>query len=127
MEEEQWIHSVCDEPQAGRTSIPTILHVTDYNKTLVRMHGRNIHGWNNNGRSDWREVRFLYRYNDKELYEWKKNLEFLQSQSNDIYLLFNNNSGGDAADNAKRMIDILGLEYRGLAPRQLDLFANLEE
>ncbi|RCK12612.1 DUF72 domain-containing protein [Bacillus licheniformis] len=45
MEEQQWIHSICDEPQAGEGSIPTVLHATDSRKTLVRFHGRNKEGW----------------------------------------------------------------------------------
>ncbi len=123
MQEEGWIHSVCDEPQAGEGSVPLILTATDKDKTLVRMHGRNVYGWNKpTSGEDWRKIRFLYRYNEKELTEWKGNLQKLQQQSKDIYILFNNNSGGDAADNAKQIISLLGLEYTQLAPRQLDLF-----
>ncbi|MCU9612836.1 DUF72 domain-containing protein [Caldibacillus lycopersici] len=123
MKKEKWIHSVCDEPQAGEGSVPLVLQTT-HPKTLVRMHGRNIHGWNHHNRSqeDWREVRYLYRYNEQELEEWKNHLQQLQKDSMDVYMLFNNNSGGDAADNAKMMIELLGIEYHGLAPRQLDLF-----
>ena len=87
------------------------------------MHGRNVYGWNKpTSGEDWRKIRFLYRYNEKELTEWKENLQKLQQQSKDIYILFNNNSGGDASDNAKQIISLLGLEYTQLAPRQLDLF-----
>ena len=46
----------------------------------------------------------------------------LEQSSKDIYILFNNNSGGDAAENAKRFQAMLGIEYEGLAPRQLTLF-----
>ncbi|MEH7119775.1 DUF72 domain-containing protein, partial [Neobacillus vireti] len=42
-----------------------------------------------------------------------------------VYLLFNNNSGGDAADNAKEMLNLLNITYEGLAPTQLDLFNEL--
>lgn len=123
MEEEGWIHSICDEPQAGTGSIPTVLHPTDPDNTLVRLHGRNIHGWTKSvSGKDWREVRYLYDYNKEELLGWKKNLEKLTSSSKNVFMLFNNNSGGHAAGNAKQMIDLLGLEYTGLAPKQLDLF-----
>lgn len=123
MEEEGWIHSICDEPQAGTGSIPTVLHPTDPDNTLIRLHGRNIHGWTKPASGqDWREVRYLYDYNQAELLEWKENLEKLAPLSKNIYMLFNNNSGGHAAGNAKQMIDLLELEYTGLAPRQLDLF-----
>ncbi|RLQ96547.1 DUF72 domain-containing protein [Falsibacillus albus] len=122
MQKEGWIHSVCDEPQAGEGSVPAILQATDRDKTLLRLHGRNIHGWNKPNGGDWREVRYLYRYNEEELRQIKSYVEKLSGQSSDIYVLFNNNSGGDAADNAKQFIDMMGLDYEGLAPRQLDLF-----
>ncbi|MBW8349889.1 DUF72 domain-containing protein [Bacillus sp. IITD106] len=122
MEEEGWIHSICDEPQAGLGSVPTILHSTNKEKTLVRMHGRNVAAWMKPNGNNWREVRYLYRYNKEELLEWKKWMIQLQKETKDIYVLFNNNSGGDAADNAKQFIEMLGIEYTGLASKQLGLF-----
>ncbi|EHL79536.1 DUF72 domain-containing protein [Bacillus smithii] len=122
MRREGWIHSICDEPQAGSGSIPAIVEATDPQKTLVRFHGRNVHGWRKPNQENWREVRYLYRYNKEELLSWKEKLLDLEKQSKEIYVVFNNNSGGDAADNAKQMMDLLGLEYEGLAPRQLNLF-----
>jgi len=122
MKEEGWIHSICDEPDAGMYSIPTVLKVTDKEKALVRFHGRNVHGWNRKNHENWREVRYLYNYNDRELLEWKDHLLKLQKESKNLYVLFNNNSGNDAAINAKRLIELLGIEYECLAPRQLELF-----
>ncbi|GAJ57593.1 hypothetical protein B23_0783 [Geobacillus thermoleovorans B23] len=123
MEEEGWIHAICDEPQAGEGSVPTVLHPTDREKTLIRLHGRNVHGWNKaTAGENWRAVRYLYRYNERELREWARHIEALKQKTKQIYVLFNNNSGGDAADNAKQLIDLLGIEYTGLAPRQLGLF-----
>ncbi|MDQ0229711.1 uncharacterized protein YecE (DUF72 family) [Metabacillus malikii] len=128
METENWIHSIVDEPQAGMKSIPTILHPTNQKKTLVRLHGRNVHGWNKPANGDnWRDVRYLYRYNEEELAEWQRNLHKLQKNTDTIFMLFNNNSGGDAADNAKMMIKKLGISYSGLAEKQLSLFSDLEE
>ncbi len=122
MREEGWIHTICDEPQAGEASVPTILEPTNPGKTLIRFHGRNVHGWNRNGRSDWRAVRFLYRYNEQELAEWKRHIENLAEKTKQITVLFNNNSGGDAADNARQLIELLGIKYEQLNPRQLDFF-----
>ncbi len=124
MKEEGWIHSICDEPQAGAGSVPTVLEPTHPEQTLIRFHGRNVHGWQKKGKSnqDWRDVRYLYRYSEDELIEWKEKLLELHKPGHDLTVLFNNNSGGDAADNAKQMIDLLGIDYEGLAPRQLDLF-----
>lgn len=124
MRDEEWIHSICDEPQAGSGSVPTVLEATNANKTLIRLHGRNVHGWNDPGDGTWRDVRYLYRYNQAELTEWRHNLHILAKQSKDIYVIFNNNSGGDAASNAKQLIEMLGIEYTDLAPRQLNLFSE---
>ncbi|SEA63459.1 Uncharacterized conserved protein YecE, DUF72 family [Thalassobacillus cyri] len=124
MKEEKWIHTIVDEPQAGENSVPTILEPTHPEKTLIRFHGRNVHGWNRNGREgkDWRAVRFLYRYNEQELREWVEHLKKLQQQTKEITIFFNNNSGGDAAANAKQLIDMLDINYENLNPRQMDLF-----
>ena len=121
MKEEGWIHTVCDEPQAGEGSVPIVPEATHPERTLVRLHGRNKEGWNFKG-ENWREVRCLYRYSEDELQEWAKRLRFLEQQSKHVDVVFNNNSGGDAADNAKQMIDILGIDYGGLAPKQLGFF-----
>ncbi len=122
MEEENWIHSICDEPQAGMGSVPTVLTPTNKEKTLVRLHGRNTAAWMKPNGKNWREVRYLYRYNKVELLEWKDNLLKLQMETKDIFVMFNNNSGGDAADNAKQLIELLNIEYKGLAAKQLGLF-----
>jgi uncharacterized protein YecE (DUF72 family) len=122
MQQEGWIHSIADEPQAGEGSVPLVPVATDSNMTIVRMHGRNVQGWNKQEGVDWREVRFLYSYSTEELLEWKKIIQELSMHTKDIYILFNNNSGGDAARNAKAFQEILGVEYEGLSPKQLDLF-----
>lgn len=122
IKEEGWIHTVCDEPQAGEGSVPLIMDTCGNSSVLVRFHGRNVHGWQNKQQPNWREVRYLYRYNKQELLEWAERLKELQREAKEVYVLFNNNSGGDAADNAKEMLHMLGIEYEGLAPKQLGLF-----
>ena len=122
MKQENWIHSICDEPQSGEGSIPTVLTAVDHQRVLVRFHGRNVHGWQKRNAENWREVRYLYRYNQKELEEWRESIVKLSEETEHVYLLFNNNSGGDASDNAKDMMKLLDIEYEGLAPRQMDLF-----
>lgn len=122
MENEGWMHSICDEPQAGVGSVPTVLHPTVRAMTMVRFHGRNMEGWNQGGSSNWREVRYLYRYSRDELLEWKRYLEQLEAMTEEICVIFNNNSGGDAAANAKQLMELLGMEPKENAPKQLDLF-----
>ncbi|MGG6313419.1 DUF72 domain-containing protein [Paenibacillus macerans] len=128
MREEGWIHIVCDEPQAGQGSVPTVLEPTHPELTIVRMHGRNAVGWSQGGASNWREIRTLYRYSREELREWRDRLNELASKgTREIGMIFNNNSGGDAAGNALEMLELLGLRPRELPPRQLDLFAGWDE
>jgi uncharacterized protein YecE (DUF72 family) len=122
MEKEGWIHSICDEPQAGVGSIPIVLHPTNAKLTIVRMHGRNISGWNQSGAPNWREVRYLYCYSKDELLDWMSHLEKLQEKSNEVCVIFNNNSGGDAAYNARDLMRLHGLQPNFLDSRQLDMF-----
>ncbi|MFC4076215.1 DUF72 domain-containing protein [Salinithrix halophila] len=124
LEKENLIHVLCDEPQAGIGTVPIVTAVTHPGQALVRFHGRNREGWNQSGRSneEWRNVRYAYRYSDEELKEWVSRVETLKQEADQITLLFNNNSRGDAAPNAKRMTELLGIEHQGLASRQLDMF-----
>ncbi|WP_440898117.1 DUF72 domain-containing protein [Amphibacillus sp. Q70] len=121
---EGWIHTVVDEPQAGDGSVPIVPVVTHSDKTLIRFHGRNVHGWNRprNKDTNWREVRYLYKYNQVELTEWRERILQLAKETKDVYILFNNNSGGDAASNAKTLQKMLDIDYKDLAPQQLRLF-----
>ncbi|OOR23407.1 DUF72 domain-containing protein [Bacillus wiedmannii] len=117
----KWIHTICDEPQAGIGSVPLVLEATNSDMALIRFHGRNVHGWLDKG-ENWRAVRCLYRYNNKELEEWVERLEQLKKKTKDIYVLFNNNSGGDAADNAKQLMKMMHITYGEPKPEQLNLF-----
>ncbi|MCW9130428.1 DUF72 domain-containing protein [Bacillus paramycoides] len=121
LEREKWIHTICDEPQAGIGSVPLILEATNSDMALIRFHGRNAHGWLDKG-ENWRAVRCLYRYNNNELEEWVERLEQLKKKAKDIYVLFNNNSGGDAADNAKQLMEMMSITYGEPKPEQLNLF-----
>ncbi|BDH62743.1 UPF0759 protein YunF [Lysinibacillus sp. PLM2] len=123
LQENELIHTVCDEPQAGSGSIPLLGKATSKEKALFRIHGRNIHGWRNAGNNqNWREVRFLYDYNEEELEEIVTVTLDLQKQSRDVFVLFNNNSGHHAAKNAKRIMEMLNIEYSNLSPKQLNMF-----
>ena len=118
----KFIHTICDEPQAGVGSVP-FYPVATANKALIRIHGRNIHGWRYTGNTEnWRKVRFLYNYDKEELQQIGQNIEHLQSQTDELFVLFNNNSGQHAAKNAKELQTILAIKDDGLAPKQLNLF-----
>lgn len=128
MRQEGWIHIVCDEPQIGQGSVPTVLEPTDPELTIVRMHGRNAAGWSQASAPNWREIRTLYRYSLEELQEWVNMLDQLLSKgTQEICMIFNNNSGGDAASNALDMMGLLGQSPRELPPLQIDLFGGWED
>lgn len=117
------IHSICDEPQAGPGSIPFVNRVTDHT-AFIRMHGRNTYGWTQKGRTreEWRNVRYLYDYNTDELTWLLRQVEILKHKTTDIYIVFNNNSGGHAAKNAQDFVNMMDIKYEGLSPKQLKLF-----
>ncbi|GGE07599.1 UPF0759 protein YunF [Marinithermofilum abyssi] len=124
LEEEKWIHVACDEPDAGIGTVPIVAEVSHPEQAMVRLHGRNAEGWNKSGRSDaeWRDVRYAYRYTTEELQEWVARIRRMKEQTKQVTVLFNNNSRGDAADNAKQLADLMGITFAGLAPRQLEIF-----
>ncbi|MGM1045141.1 MAG: DUF72 domain-containing protein [Bacillota bacterium] len=120
MRDEGWIHSIADEPEAGIGSIPVVLEPTQGHATMIRLHGRNASGWHASGEANWREVRYLYRYSAEELEEWKQNLFTLLHSTKECWLIFNNNSGGDAAANAKQLMELLGLDTGPVPIRQME-------
>ncbi len=121
MKDEGMILACVDEPQVPLNSIPFLPTVTNDSLALIRLHGRNLQGWLEQG-SDWRKKRTLYSYSEKELFELAEIIKKLADQVKEVAVVFNNNSGGDAADNALRLQKILGIDYQNLNPKQLDLF-----
>ncbi|MFD1670539.1 DUF72 domain-containing protein [Agrilactobacillus yilanensis] len=112
---------VADEPQTNVNSVPFYPVVTNPKLALLRLHGRNMAGWLNQD-AKWRKTRTLYRYNTDELTAIAATVRQLATQAENVCIIFNNNSGGDAADNALALQQILGLTFEGLAPRQMDLW-----
>ena len=97
--------------------------IATHDKVLMRLHGRNVFGWRNIGHGEnWRKVRFLYDYSLEELEGIHTHIRSLQSQAKEIFVLFNNNSGGHAAQNAKRLQRMLNLHFEDLSPKQLNMF-----
>lgn len=124
LQEFDFIHTVCDEPQSGEGSVPLVAETTRNDKVFLRLHGRNVSGWRNTTGDNeaWRKVRYLYNYSDSELKEIRQAVQKLESETENVYVIFNNNSGGHAAENAKRFQKMLGIDFQALAPKQLDFF-----
>ncbi|WP_295731781.1 DUF72 domain-containing protein [uncultured Limosilactobacillus sp.] len=113
-----------DEPHQIEASIPFYLVTTNRRLVLLRLHGRNNQGWNHPG-PEWRKRRTLYRYSDQELRNLSQLIYGLQPEPQEVCVIFNNNSGRDAAPNAQALQKMMGLHFSGLVPRdpqQLDLF-----
>ena len=120
--EHQFIHTICDEPQAGAGSVPFVEAVT-HDIGFLRIHGRNVFGWRNIGHGEnWRKVRFLYDYTTEELVDLTIAVKNVKARCKEMFVVFNNNSGGHAADNAKKMLELLNIEYDQLSPKQLNFF-----
>ncbi len=118
-----FVHVVVDQPQTPSNSVPTILKATNKNLTLYRLHGQNYSGWLSASEDvNWRENRTLHDYTEKELLNINKNALELEKQSTEVAVIFNNNSGGHAAKNAKELQELAKIEFEGLHPQQLNLF-----
>ncbi|MFD0897201.1 DUF72 domain-containing protein [Loigolactobacillus binensis] len=113
-------HVIVDEPQTPTGSAPYFPVATNQ-LAILRLHGRNFAGWANQGK-DWRSQRTLWRYSQSELRSFVPDIQRLTRETQEVCVIFNNNSGGDAADNALALQKLLGLEFTGLAPQQIDLF-----
>ena len=113
---------IVDQPQTPNNSVPKIVKSTHSRLSVLRLHGRNYEGWLGENVKDWRAERTLYNYRDDELMEFKEIIEQLSKQSMEVCVIFNNNSGGHAAQNAKTLQKLLNVSFDYLGPQQLDLF-----
>lgn len=112
---------IVDEPQIPTNPVPFYPVLTNDSFVLFRFHGRNSLGWMANDK-EWRKKRTLYRYNAQELKELATAVKNTSEKVKEVGVIFNNNSGGDAAGNLLEMKKILTIEYEQLNPKQLNLF-----
>jgi uncharacterized protein YecE (DUF72 family) len=101
---------VVDEPKKLSTTVPLDPYVTNEDFTFFRFHGRNDMGWTATGPDA------------EELTELQRAVESAKEKSKEIAVIFNNNAGGDAAENAIEFKRRLDLDYDELNPSQLELF-----
>ncbi len=112
---------IVDEPHTTNLGVPLEPVATSDQLVMMRLHGRNVEGWTEST-GDWRSKRTLYRYSAAELKTFWDMVLTLQSQTKEVCVIFNNNAGRDAADNALALQKLLGISFDGLSPLQLDLF-----
>lgn len=102
---EEGIGYVCvDEPPLPNLIDPDLFATTA--AAYVRLHGRNSEKWWDGG-----PLRYDYTYADDELEAWKQKIEKLKDKGNvkKVFLYFNNCHLGQAAADASRMKELLGL------------------
>lgn len=121
LKEMNFINVIVDQPQTQTNSVPFTPEVTHENISIYRLHGRNFAGWSGESKEHWRDVRTLWDYSESELDEIAQTAKELNQKARSVAVIFNNNSGGHAAKNAKSLQDKLGLEFEGLGPKQIDL------
>lgn len=114
-------HVIADEPHRLNDGVPFIPRVAEQSLAFLRLHGHNEKGWFNQG-SNWRGTRTLYRYSDEELEALGQTATQLETKAKEVCVIFNNNSGKDAAPNAMSFRDLLGVQWDGLGPQQMSLF-----
>ena len=99
---------VCvDEPQGFRSSVPPVAEVTS-SLAVVRFHGRNRETWEKKGITA--AERFNYLYSEKELQEWIPKVSHLETQTEQVHVLFNNCYQDEAVVNARQMREMLHKE-----------------
>jgi uncharacterized protein YecE (DUF72 family) len=95
-----------DSPQfPDRSTMPPVSAVTG-DWAYVRFHGRNAATWFSHTKSS--ADRFDYLYGEDELKEWEPQIRALASQTDETYVMFNNNKYDYAQRNAAEIATILG-------------------
>jgi uncharacterized protein YecE (DUF72 family) len=92
-----------DEPSL-RGLMPPVARLTA-DTAYVRFHGRNARNWW--GRGEEKGDRYDYDYRREELAEWLGKIRELAERAKKTYVFFNNCHAGQAARNARLMIDML--------------------
>lgn len=104
-------YAIADEPQLARGTVQPLVATTNENLAYLRLHGRNVRGWQGHG------GRYDYDYSTDELVAFVEIVEQLAGASRHVHVLFNNNEKGAGTRNALVLIGML----RGEPPHTEDL------
>lgn len=108
-----------DAPQVGSGTAPQVPAVTRPELAYLRMHGRNTETWYKRVQSTGE--RFNYNYNDDEIAELAQVARQLAEHALEVHVMFNNNMANYAVENARTMMNLLGLESPAENPQQTRL------
>ncbi|GEK28848.1 DUF72 domain-containing protein [Furfurilactobacillus siliginis] len=117
----QITYVIADEPFDGNQGVPFMPIMTTPTTAYFRLHGQNKKGWLSREGS-WQVERTNYHYTMAEIQRLARSVQQVAETVDHVYVIFNNNGHGDAAENAEQLRDELGLKFTGLGPTQLDLF-----
>lgn len=78
----------------------------------VRMHGRNAKQWWDGEDG----IRYDYHYSDDELREWLPRIASIAEKAAKLLVFFNNHWRGQAAQNAKRLMELIDKELEKFKP-----------
>ena len=92
-----------DEPKLNGLFPPLIEATSPV--AYVRFHGRNAESWWGGDNAE----RYNYLYTEDELAEWAEKIRQLETRTREVLVFFNNCHSGRAAQNAKRMAELLDL------------------
>lgn len=95
-----------DEPRLPGLIPPLAVATSEIG--YVRFHGRNREKWWQHEAS---EERYDYCYTDAELQEWTPKIRALDKAAARVYVLMNNHPKGSAAQNAKRLQELLDFAH----------------
>jgi uncharacterized protein YecE (DUF72 family) len=101
---EQHKLSVCSVDCPQLDSLPRPLLLQSSKNVYVRLHGRNAEHWWKGG-----SLRYDYLYSEKQLTDWISKIRDSKRPIQNAYLFFNNCHLGQAVQNAKMMMGLLGL------------------
>jgi uncharacterized protein YecE (DUF72 family) len=102
------IHVVVDAPDTAN-AVPRVVAVTA-RTAVLRLHGRNAHGWLRQLRGEEPAVRekYDYLYGEDELRGLLPEVEALVREAEDVFISFNNNNRAYPVQNALMMKRLLG-------------------
>jgi len=95
---------VCvDEPSLPSLIPPIAIATSDIG--YIRFHGRNKNDWYGTDS----KTRYDYLYSEDELSEWTTRIHNLASKTKKLFIFFNNHAKAQAVNNAKTLINMLGI------------------
>jgi uncharacterized protein YecE (DUF72 family) len=108
-----------DAPQVGSGTAPLVPAVTRPELAYLRMHGRNTETWYKRVKTTGE--RFNYHYSDDELTGLAQVARQLAENALEVHVMFNNNMSNYAVENARTMMNLLGLAPPEENPQQARL------